>query len=316
MAPYEAIHVASYYAALFPARNDVYSAWVEEVKGWRPVREPLTGEIVLAGLTGTGPSISGYMIAPDSESHVFAYDFDTDIGYGQAVTLARYMALVHLPAYVETSRRGAHLWCVMDEVLPAVTIRRAMRALLVGAGLPDNDVHIELRPGSDHVDAKWHPHVAGAVVGDGLGHALRLPMMPHPKTGQKGRMLDCDERSIGRTTAEAILAIEWAKGSEIRSWSERWKPKVRLTPKYKIPKDFPEDTSTASEILASLWGVHNARAGRSVRCPAHDDKVASLNILPDDKRALCMAGGCLLNNDDHGRGTYELRTLAPVAANG
>ena len=97
---------------VFAARNDVYSHWTAD--GWRPVREPLTGETVIAGLQGTGPSISGYMIAPGSVSHVAALDFDTDNGLEQAFALASFMGSHGLPAYVETSRRGAHLWCLLD----------------------------------------------------------------------------------------------------------------------------------------------------------------------------------------------------------
>jgi len=309
---YDPLHVASFYARLFPARNDVYSHWTDE--GWRPVREPLTGEIVLAGLTGTGPSISGYMIAPGSMSHVLAYDFDTDDGLDQAFRLALTMKDSSVPAYFEESRRGAHLWCILDEVLPAITIRAAAKAFLQVAGLPDTDEHIEIRPGSDRVDAEWHPHVEGAVVGTGLGHALRLPMMPHPKTGKAGRMMDATGKPLGATVAEIILAMDWADAGLFRTWSERWRrpPVAHIPADKRNPHDYPEDTSTASEILATMWGVRNARAGRSVKCPAHDDRIASLNILPDDKRALCMAGGCVLNNDDHGRGTYELRKLAPA----
>jgi len=309
---YDPMSVCSFYARLFPARNDVYSRWTDE--GWRPVREPLTGEIVLAGLTGTGPSISGYMIAPGSVSHVLAYDFDTDDGLEQARRLALWMREEGIPAYIETSRRGAHLWCILDEVLPAITIRAAARAFLQMSGLPDDDTHIEIRPGSDHVDAEWHPHVSGAVVGTGLGHALRLPMMPHPKTGKRGRMMHATGSPVGTTVAEIILAMDWADAGLFRTWSERWRrpPVAHIPSDHKNPHVYPEDNSSASEILASLWGVPNARAGRSVKCPAHEDKVASLNILPDDRRALCMAGGCILNNDDHGRGTFELRKMAPV----
>jgi len=299
---YDPMSVCSFYANLFPARNDVYSRWTEE--GWRPVRSPLTAEVVLSGLTGTGPPLSGYMIAPRSVSHVLAYDFDTENGLDQALALARFMH-PSLPAYVETSRRGAHLWCILDAILPAVVIRAAAKALLQAAGLPDDDPHIEIRPGSDHVSD------------NGLGHALRLPMMPHPKTGKGGRMMHHTGTPVGATVAEVMLAMDWADSELIKTWSERWKrpPVTHIPADKRNPHDYPEDNSSASEILASLWGVQNARAGRSVRCPAHDDKVASLNILPDDRRALCMAGGCVLNNDDHGRGTYELRKLAPVTSN-
>jgi len=304
---YRPVDVAEVYRHMFPARHDVYQHWVvgpdpENPIGWRPVREEMTAEVVLTGLAG--PGIGGYMIHPGSTSHVVAVDFDTDDGLQQGYTLAGIMNWNGLPTYVETSRRGSHLWCVLDEVLPAVAIRFALRALLAESGLPTNDPHIELRPGSDHVED------------DGLGHALRLPFMPHPKTGQRGTMIGPDGPVAAHLSA-VILDWQLAPASVLHDWSMKWIPPTpRVPDHFRPPRVYPEETSTASEILASLWGVPNARANRSVRCPAHDDRHASLNIFPDDQRAMCMAGGCVLNNNDHGRGTYELRTLAEARTRG
>ena len=303
VALYDPAQVAGYYAVQFAARTDVYSHWTDG--GWRPVREPLTAEIVIAGLAGTGPSISGYLIAPGSTSHVVALDFDTDEGVEQATRLARTMAADDLFGYVETSRRGAHLWCVLDQTLPAVAIRQSLKGLLQSVGL-DGNPKIELRPGSN------------SLPDGGLGHCLRMPLMPHPVTGKSGRLTDANGDVIGRTLAEILLNIEWTPSSRLLPWAGRWKrPPVDF-----IPADhrmdhapFPEDTSTASELLRDLWGAQNALPGRTVRCPAHEDKMPSLSILRDDKRAICKSPSCILNNSDHGRGTYELRKLAP-ATNG
>lgn len=296
--------VAEMYAATFAARTDVYSAW--NGTGWRPVRQPLTGPVVVAALTGAGPSVSGYLIAPGSTSHVGALDFDTDDGYRQALALGSRMWAAGVPAYVEPSRRGAHLWTVIDRSLPASVIRRAFRALLAATPLPTDDPHIELRPGSD------------AITDDGLGHALRLPLMPHPKTGARGRMLDPrDETPIGERVSDIVLGVIPADGGVIEAWAARWSPPVTrhdIPPEMRKPRDRSHDDEWegigASDILRTRWGVPNAVAGRSVRCPAHEDKVASLSILRDDRRVICKAGHCVLNNDDHGRGTYELDKLA------
>lgn len=313
---YEALQVADVYIHTFAARLDAYSHWTDA--GWRPVRSPLTPEIALAGLQGQGPSISAFMIAPDSVSHVAAIDFDTDDGLNAAIMLAQAMSDESLSAYVEPSRRGAHLWCILDRQVPAINIRRALRALMQTLGWAD-DPKVELRPGSDTVDARWHEHGSGAVVGDGLGHALRMPLMPHPKTGFRGKMIDTHGNTIGRTVAEVLLHLEQTSADRFLPWAERYQPPpvTAIVPDYRTPHEpFPEDTSTASEILRELWGVPNAAPGRSVRCPAHEDKEPSLSILRDDRRAICKAGYCVLNNSDHGRGTYELRKLAPVATHG
>jgi hypothetical protein len=302
---YVPIVVATYYVHLFPARNDVYSRWTPD--GWRPVREPLTPEVALAGLTKQGPSISGYMIAPDSTSHSFAIDFDSDTGAADAVRLAEVMEAAGAPVYLEASRRGAHLWGALEKVLPARTIRRALRAFCVDAGLPDKDPKIELRPGTDTISE------------GGLGHALRLPMMPHPVTGSRGILTRHGAR-IGTTLADTLLAIDLVPASVLVDRAATYVPPVdpsNIDPRLLAPRrirdgdDYWEQV-TVSEILRSDWGVANAVPGRAVRCPAHDDKVPSLSILRDDRRVICKAPGCILNNNDHGRGTYELHKLAPL----
>jgi len=315
--PYDHEQVVSVYLNTFANRTDVYSHWEPE-KGWRPVREPLTPAIVTAGLMGTGPSISAYMIGLGSLAHCLALDFDTDNGLEQAFVLGRTMWEQDLPAYVETSRRGAHLWCVISNTLPAATIRKAARALLGAALLPTNDPHIEIRPGSDHVDAEEHLHVTGAVVGEGLGHALRMPMMPHPKTGVRGVMFDPRDLHLvmGPSLAAVMLEIEHAPSAEILKWADRWNPAVTV-----IPPDYgkphprrEEDTASASELLSTLWGVVGPTPGRNSHCPVHGrDRNPSLTVMKDDKRAICRVPGCVLNNDDKGRGTWELRTMAPRA---
>ncbi len=297
---YDPNQVIDYYIHLFAARQDVYSTWVTDI-GWRPVRERLTIELVAAGLAKAGPAISSYLITPASASHLFALDYDLEDGRDLAHGMAGFMAGVGLPAYVETSRRGAHLWCVLDRVAPAIAIRAAVRGLLQAAGQPD-DPKIELRPGSD------------TIAADGLGHCLRMPWMPHPLTGLTGEMFDASGTRLGPPLSAALLDFDWANRDILLAWAERWKrPSAGFIPTdHRAPREpFPADDSKASDILRDMWGVANARPGISVRCPAHDDKRASLSILRDDIRAICKAGYCVLNNNDHGRGTAELRKLAP-----
>lgn len=309
---YDPDQVVSVYVHSFANRTDVYSHWTPD--GWRPVREPLTTAVAVAGLTGTGPAISAYMIGPGSLAHCLALDFDTDNGLEQAMLLGRTMWAQGLPAYVETSRRGAHLWCIISATLTAATIRKAARALLATALLPTDDPHIEVRPGSDHVDAVWHEHVSGAVVGEGLGHALRLPLMPHPKTGIRGVMFDPQGHRLGPSLAAVMLDIEHAPSVEILKWADRWSPAVEALPSsLRNPKPPREDDgASASELLMTLWGVPVAEPGKNVHCPVHGrDRKPSLTIMKDDRRVICRVPGCLLNNLDKGRGTWELRTMAP-----
>lgn len=303
MTTYGREEVALYYVALFPARNDVYSRWTED--GWRPVREPLTTTIAIAGLTKAGPSISGFMIAPGAVSHSLAIDFDAEDGYEQAMLVGRAMWAATAPAYVESSGRGAHLWGVVDRVMPARSIRRALRWWVQQAGLDPEDPKIELRPGSDDLPE------------GGLGHALRLPLMPHPRTGKRGHLIHpVTGQRVGLNLGETLLNIDEIPHGLVLDAAMRFVPKpdpLSIPPGLRNPHPpREEDRGSASDILRELWGVQNAQPGRAVRCPAHDDKRPSLSILRDDKRAICRSPSCSLNNNDHGRGTYELRKMAPV----
>jgi len=304
---YEPLQVTLLYSNLFPARNDVYSHWTKD--GWRPIREPMTPEIVLAGLTGNGPSISGFMIAPGNTSHSVAVDFDGESGFVDSLLLGRTMVEAGVPAYVEKSRRGAHLWCILDKPCPAVAIRMALRGLLQSAGLPPVDPKIELRPGTDTISE------------GGLGHALRLPLMPHPTTGFRGKMLDpLSGAPIGNTAAEVILAVDYASSATFLAWAEKYqRPPAVVDHEHRNPREHPpDDGASAAELLRSLWGAHDAVPGKVIACPAksfhsHGDIHKGCRVFPDDKRVMCHKPGCILNNDGRGRGTYEIRKLAPHA---
>jgi hypothetical protein len=337
--PYDPEQVASYYAVLFAARTDVYSHWVTDPKilggeepRWQPAghwtgprgervfqRDPMTAEIVLAALRGTGPSVSGYMIAPGGVTHVWAIDFDTEKGLEQAYDVGTLMLDKNVQCYVEPSRRGAHLWGCLAEVMPAKVVRRALRSFIEAAKIPKifddgqwiDDPKVELRPGTDELPE------------GGLGHALRMPTMPHPKTGQRARLhFPYDRQPIpGASLGEVITHLGMTDRGVIETIAMEYVPEVdpRHLPKGyrspKAPRDPDEfDDASASEILRDLWGVQNARPGRAVKCPAHEDGAPSLSILRDDKRVICKAegSGCILHNDGKGRGTYELTKLAPA----
>jgi hypothetical protein len=307
--------VLDYYRHLFAARTDVYSHWTSD--GWRPVRAEMTIPLVEAALTKTGPSLSGFLIAPGDVSHIAAIDFDLDDGLELADRLIRHMASKGAPAYLEGSRRGAHVWILLDEVSPARQIRAALQTWLAGAGMPMDpaDTHrtrihpkIELRPATDRLPSA-----------DGLGHALRMPLMPHPKTGQRWRLVTADGEVLGPRLSETLLALESVPAGVLADAAMRWNPKVdpsAIPHSYGPPRAPREDDgSSASELLSLLWGAIGAAPGKVISCPAkqyhsNGDRHKGCRVFPDDKRVMCHTIGCILNNDGKGRGTYELATMA------
>lgn len=290
---------AEYYATVFAGRRDDHVSFTGTM--WARAGRPLTAEAVLAGLRGDGPSLSGYFLTPESTGHVAAVDFDSDDGIDLARRCRGVLLRRGAPAYVEASRRGAHLWVVCDRAHSGLVLRRFLRAALREAGVPETD-KTELRPAQD------------AIRADGYGAPLRLPTMPSPKTGRRYPLLDADDRPYPPRLDAMMLEIDYAPAWVVESLAATERPTHRaIRPGDHAPHSIraDDDDRTASEILRTLWGMPEPRVGRANKCPAHDDHMPSLSIAKDDKRVWCKTGSCVLSNGGRGRGTHELVALAP-----
>lgn len=289
--------IAEYYVSTFAARSDDYVRWHGT---WMRAAEPLTGRKVIEAFESK-IGVSGYMMTTDNLTHVCAVDFDSDDGWDLARRLRDVMDSHHAFAYTEPSRRGAHLWSVLDRQIPARTVRRALRGFLAEALIAEGP-KVELRPSHDEIKP------------DGYGSPIRMPTMPHPKTGKRYPLCGPDDKPLGGTLYDILMRIEWADSKAFEAMAAKTPLRVaELDDSYRPPKPkWPEGPpESASALLMALWSVQRAFPGHSIRCPAHDDKMPSLSILADDTRVICKAPGCILNNDDHGRGTAELHKLAP-----
>lgn len=306
-------NVARRYVETFAGRTDAYVRWTGTQ--YITVREPLTADVVLAAVRDRRP-IGGYFLMPDNRSHVAALDLDRPDGWDIACRVGKWLWAQVGPAYVERSRAGrAHLWIVVGSDstkelagLPGVVLRFALRAALAAAGL-DGSPAIELRPGSDRLARP-----------DGLGHALRLPTMPHKATGERHPL--CDPRTgepIGQTMGEMLAVLERASASRMVELAERYRPPTSsvgegarqfLASKGHGAIDRFNAHVGVCEVLRREYSVERAVPGRTIRCPCHDDRSPSLSIARDDTRVWCHAPSCELSADGRGQDAYGLWTLA------
>jgi hypothetical protein len=304
--------VAAAYIATFAGRTDAHSPWTGDQ--WIARREALTPAIVIEAFRTKRP-VGAYVAGvPDAEGHITSHlaCLDVDIEPGGlmiADRVGRAMRKTGIPAYVEPSRRGAHLWVVMDRRLPCPVIRRALRALLEAADV-EADPKIELRPGQDRL--------SGA---DGLGNALRMPLMPHQTTGVGSVLMVPGGQLVASKPSEAVLNVDHANAAIVEEWAERWiDPAPPLPPRE--PEDRPQgitrfnDQVGVCEVLIRDWGAERAVPGRAIRCVAHDDHNPSLSIMRDDRRVFCHQAACLLHNDGRGRDAWDLAQLAPGVRKG
>ena len=278
------------YVAQFAARSDVYTEWFED--HWVCRHEMLRPEKVAAAFAG-GPSLSGFPIDGEGNTHVAAIDFDSDDGMELGRRLREAMAARGATAYLEPSRRGCHLWVLLDEKLPAKAVRRALRGFLAEAGIEESP-KIELRPAYDD------PKFSGT---------LRFPTMPHPKTGVRYPMLGPDDQPLPGKLSGLLLAIEWTPAAVFEDAAMRYVPPLKdLPPDYSPPKVIRPDAEveSVSAVIHELTGAR-AMPGRSIACPFHDDRTPSLSIADDDERCFCKSPRCWAWNDGRGRGPGEIR---------
>jgi hypothetical protein len=123
-----------------------------------------------------------------------------------------------LPGLVEASRRGGHLWLLLDEPTPAVALRFALAEAL--AQLAARGVEIpthELYP-----DAQ-----ASAAPAKRLGHAVRLPSGVHRKTGVRYPLFNEQGVPCAFTTMEraAAFVVDTPRVAA-RRLRERWQTVV------------------------------------------------------------------------------------------
>jgi hypothetical protein len=287
------------YQALFCPRIDDYAHWDDG--HWSRAFRPLTPDVIAAGLAGR-MSISTYMADADGWTHVCALDFDLSNGLALAQQTALALWAAGIPAYVEPSRDGrAHLWISLDARIRASAARRFLTIALWTAGVDPDDSRIERFPKQDAAPAPGK-----------VGSCLRLPMTPNPKNGIRYPLLDPRTMEpLGMNLDEIVAAVCQAPAAIV---VEIAGPDPE--PAEDVERSAPEhiqafnETYTVSEVLEELWGVEQAEAGRSIRCPAHDDVHPSLSIYSDDRRVLCYAPDCDFHNDGQGRDAYDLLRIA------
>lgn len=279
------------YIHTFSAHLDAYVKDSHET-----VREPLTPEVALAAFGVGGFSVSGYLATREGDgfiTHVGAIDFDTEDGLAQSKDVQDALQMVSIPSICVESRRGAHLWVLSQEVIPASVMRRALTNMLK---LCATDVsHIEVFP-----KRSTNPFGVGA---------LRMPLMRHPKTGKRYPV-----HADGLITKVPVL-MDLAASSEspagaLRSLAgpaEGDTPYPRYLGPHALSVTHTDAPPSAVALLA-LMGV-DATPGRGVRCPFHDDQHASLNVAPDDERIWCHAPTCIAYGEGKGLGTFELANL-------
>lgn len=295
--------IAQIYLGTFAARTDAYADWYAAPDcahgddcacHWFTVREELTAARVYEALSSKRP-ISTYMEDAAGETHVAAIDFDREDGWELGLRIAAKITEAGGIPYLERSRRGAHLWVVCEEKIGGDSARLALRSFVA-----DVSIYLARDPKVEILPKRLEQRGPETV-----GSPLRLPMMSHQRTGIRYPLCDAKGERIGRTISDAVLAIDLTPVTVMRAAAARAAVPIS---EVRVPDWARRPMQEGGDVVALLTGagVQRANPGRTVRCPLHDDRNASLVVARDGERVWCKNPECPGYNNGRGLGADQL----------
>jgi hypothetical protein len=176
---------------------------------YRWIYEDCTPQLVAAHLAGE-LTLAFSSTSARACSRWACLDVDVPGSLPQLVALRAALAELGLPGLVEASRRGGHLWLLCDESVPAVALRFVVARALAQAS-------------SREVEVPAHELYPDAIGTGRLGHAVRLPLGVHRRTGLCYPLFDehglpCAFTSMEKAAAFVVDAPRVAAGPLRERW--------------------------------------------------------------------------------------------------
>ena len=304
--------LVSAYAALFVQRSDQYAVQQPSGSYWRVV-EPLTGELLTAHLTGS-VTLGTYLLDEYGQCSFAVFDADSEDGLAKLVVLAGELASQGIPALLEASRRGGHLWVHVTAPTPAQVVRTWLLPYAIGLG-------VELYPKQDTI-----------AVG-GSGSLIRVPLGIHRRSRGWYPFLQLTPDGELVPVGETIMACcRWAieHVERIQVPDDAWNVLTRLSYSHSLPAISHQQEGRMSirswcrsQDVMAVIGSYVSLNGQGVgSCPFKEhhhrgDARPSFQVFPDsDQCWYCYTwarGGdlfdflCLYHDLTHKRGinTYD-----------
>lgn len=272
--------------------------------------EPVTPELLEWAFLN-GHSISGYMaVVADDQVTTTVGAIDLDEGtVKDGGAIRDVLKAQAIPSLLVESRRGCHLWTFHHGdgthgsekymPVPAGVVRSALRNAATLAGYEGPKVEV-------------FPKASQSPWGVG---ALRMPLMPHPKTGEKYPAYDMDgvkiEKTLDLVNAISSMTAPYKAVYALSGVETAPVPYPTALGPYRRSDGRTDDAPSVVDLLAEMGVLVNGK--RAVRCPWHSDQHASLSIAPDGQRVWCKSPSCPVYNGGRGLGSFALRAMLSKA---
>jgi hypothetical protein len=260
------------FARTFIGRRDDYAVQQDDGR-YRRVGRALTYTALRRHLAGV-ETLGTYVI--DEQGTCRCAVFDSDLaGEGGLQQLAAVQATLRaagIPSHLEESRRGGHLWVLLDRLVPASQLRRWL--------LPYCPAGVEFYPRQDE--------------GQGYGSLMRLPFGVHRVSGRRYGLATWREEGHLHVFPLRPVPVEAAL-AQVRQMRRASVPQVE--PQLAAR---PGDRSDQAPSLAKKAAQDLAQASATIRdwCEAQDPFAVIGRYVKLDKNGL----GCCPFGDHHSDG--------------
>jgi hypothetical protein len=265
----------------FLQRKDLFASQLEDGR-YVAIKEPLTPRHLTLHLEGH-ITLGAYMLAPESTSRLMALDADGDNGLADLANLSYKLETEGIPSYLETSRRGGHLWFFFDSPQEGEKVRAFGKAVI--------DLHkiegVELYPKQDRLYG-------------GPGSLVRLPFGRHKLTGVRYPFICRDGAWLAPTVREQIMvlsahqsvpeAVFGAYATQVLEKRERRVPKRNGAIYDSSEIERVKNAVPLLDFINAFVDLRPVASGAVGCCPFHDDKHPSFGVNREGNFWQCFAG--------------------------
>jgi hypothetical protein len=279
---YELSRPAMILAKRFVQRWDIYARQLDDGR-YICVHEPLNVEHLFAHLRGE-ITLGAYCLNQKNKARFIVFDADDEDGMENLLRINSELAHNHCPSYLESSRRGGHLWIFFENAVSG----REVRAFGLGILEARKIEGIELFPKQERLS-------------QGPGSLIRMPFGIHRVTGMRYGFITPERKSLALTIREQINALstpQMISDLMIMSYPTTSSSEITTTP----PEQFGESTEKVSqrikqsitvlEFVSQYVDLKSNGSGAIGKCPFHDDQHPSFSVNDKENYWHCFAGCC------------------------
>jgi len=267
-------------ARRFVQRWDLYARQLDDGR-YICVRELLNVGHLFAHLRGE-ITLGTYLLDQESQARVLVFDADDEHSWERLGHLARKLAEENVPAYLEKSRRGGHLWLFLAQAVAG----REARAFGLGLLAAHQIEGVELFPKQDRL--------AG-----GPGSLIRMPFGVHWLTGRRYGFYSADGSPLAPTIREQIYALrapEMVPEAAFEAYRSFMSPRPAsavVKPPGALRGMVSEKIKarvTVLEFVSQYVDLKTTGSGAIGLCPFHDDHHPSFGVNDEGNYWHCFAG--------------------------